>query len=43
MVTDVLRSALEPIGIELVDHLLFVDGDMVSMGQSQPYRNLTFF
>lgn len=43
MVTDVLRSSLAPIGIELVDHLVFVDGDMVSMQQSQPYRNFTFF
>ena len=30
------------IGIELVDHLVFVDGDMVSMGESRKLRGLKF-
>ena len=30
LTTDTLRGALRPIGIELIDHLVFVDGDMVS-------------
>lgn len=37
-----LRAILAPIGIELVDHLVFVDGDMVSMGESRKLRGLKF-
>ena len=33
--TDVVRAALAPRGVRLVDHLVFVDGDMVSIRQSQ--------
>ncbi len=33
--TDVVRAALAPLGVRLVDHLVFVDGDMVSIRQSQ--------
>lgn len=33
--TDVIRSVLSAVGVELIDHLVFVDGDMVSMNQSQ--------
>ena len=33
--TDVVRAALAPLGVRLVDHLVFVDGDMVSKRQSQ--------
>jgi len=33
--TDVIRSALTAVQLELVDHLIFVDGDMVSLNQSQ--------
>ena len=33
--TDTIRSALAAVGIELIDHLVFVDGDMVSLNQSQ--------
>ena len=42
LTTDVLRAALSPIGIELIDHLVFVDGDMVSMKDSKHRRNLQF-
>ncbi len=35
--TMVIRTALAGVGIELVDHLVFVDGDMVSMKDSQRY------
>lgn len=35
MVTGTLRAALAPIGIEVVDHLIFTDGDMVSLGESK--------
>ena len=42
LTTDVLRAALRPIGIELIDHLVFVDGDMVSMKDSEHRRNLQF-
>lgn len=33
--TMVIRAALAGVGVELVDHLIFVDGDMVSMKESQ--------
>ena len=33
--TDTVRNALANVGLELVDHLIFVDGDMVSLNQSQ--------
>lgn len=33
--TDVIRAALAAVQLELVDHLIFVDGDMVSLNQSQ--------
>ena len=42
LTTDTLRGALRPIGIELIDHLVFVDGDMVSMKDSKHRRNLQF-
>ena len=42
LTTDTLRAILAPIGIELVDHLVFVDGDMVSMGESRKLRGLKF-
>ena len=32
--TNVVRAALEPLGVRLIDHLVFVDGDMVSTQQS---------
>ena len=32
--TDVVRAALEPLGVHLVDHLVFVDGDLVSVRES---------
>ena len=38
LTTDVLRAALRPIGIELIDHLVFVDGDMVSLKDSEQRR-----
>ena len=38
--TMVIRSALAGVGVELVDHLIFVDGDMVSMKESQRYFEL---
>ena len=42
LTTDTLRVSLRPIGIELIDHLVFVDGDMVSMKDSKHLRNLQF-
>ena len=33
--TDTLRVALAALDLELVDHLIFVDGDMVSLNQSE--------
>ena len=38
--TMVIRTALAGVGVELVDHLVFVDGDMVSMKESQ--RHIEF-
>ena len=38
--TMVIRTALAGVGVELVDHLVFVDGDMVSMRESQRYIEL---
>ncbi len=32
--TQTMRTALAGVGIELLDHLVFVDGDMVSMRDS---------
>ena len=33
--TSVVRTALAPLGIRLVDHLVFVDGDLVSIRESE--------
>ena len=33
--TDTIRTALAAVGLELVDHLIFVDGDAISLNQSQ--------
>ena len=33
--TDTIRAALAPLGLELVDHLIFVEGDAVSLSQSE--------
>lgn len=33
--TDVIRASLVGVGLELVDHLIFVDGDVVSLNQSE--------
>jgi len=33
--TDVIRAALAPLGLELIDHIVFVDGDAVSLRQSE--------
>ena len=33
--TDVIRSALAGVGLELIDHLIFVDGDVLSLNQSE--------
>ena len=35
------RQALAPIGIHLEDHLIFVDGDMLSLKNSEHRRNLS--
>lgn len=35
--TDVVRTALEPLGVHLVDHLVFVDGDLVSIRETAAY------
>ena len=40
--TDTLRGALRPIGIELIDHLVFVDGDMVSLKDSEHLKSLQY-
>lgn len=37
-VTDTARAALAPLGIDLVDHFVFMDGEMVSMRQSEEQR-----
>ena len=29
------RSALAGVGLELIDHLIFVDGDVLSLNQSE--------
>ena len=36
--TNVIRSALAPLGVRLVDHLVFVDGDCVSSQESRQSR-----
>ncbi|MGE4276255.1 MAG: RadC family protein [Lawsonibacter sp.] len=33
--TDTIRAALAAVGLELIDHLIFVDGDVVSLNQSE--------
>ena len=33
--TDTIRQELSPMGLELIDHLVFVDGDAISMEQTQ--------
>ena len=33
--TDTVRAALGPVGLNLIDHLIFVDGDVVSLSQSE--------
>lgn len=33
--TMIIRTALAGVGVELVDHLVFVDGDMISIRESQ--------
>ena len=38
--TDTLRAILSPLSIQLVDHLVFVDGDMVSLKDSEHLRGL---
>ena len=40
--TDTLRAILGSISIQLVDHLVFVDGDMVSMKDSERWKTLEF-
>ena len=42
LTTDTLRGALRPIGIELIDHLVFVDGDMVSLKDSEHLKRLQY-
>ena len=42
LTTDPLRGALRPIGIELIDHLVFVDGDMVSLKDSEHLKSLQY-
>ena len=37
--TDTVRAALGAVGLDLVDHLIFVDGDMVSLNESECDRN----
>lgn len=36
--TDVIRTALAPLGVRLVDHLVFVDGDLVSVRETAADR-----
>ena len=33
--TNVIRNALEPLGVWLLDHLVFVDGDLVSIRETE--------
>lgn len=41
--TDTIRAALAAVGVEVVDHLIFVDGDMVSLNQSQKPNARPFY
>lgn len=36
--TDTIRAALSAVGLTLVDHLIFVDGDAISLNQSERSR-----
>ena len=38
--TNIIRAALAGVGFELVDHLIFVDGDMVSIRESKQQYTL---
>ncbi len=38
--TELMRSTLAGVGFELVDHVIFVDGDMVSIRDSQRFFEL---
>lgn len=40
--TEVVRTALAPLGVRLVDHLVFVDGDLVSVRESAADRRYGF-
>ena len=42
LATDTLRAILGSIGVDLVDHLIFVDGDMVSLQDSKRSRMMQF-
>ena len=42
MTTDVVRGALAPFGIELVDHFVFENGEVVSLADSEAHRGLEF-
>ncbi len=33
--TDTIRTSLAAVGLELIDHLIFVDGDAISLNQSE--------
>lgn len=36
--TDVIRAALAPLGVDLLDHLVFADGDLVSIRETAAAR-----
>lgn len=41
--TAVIRAALAPLGVRVLDHLIFVDGDMVSLEETAATRGATAF
>ena len=41
--TQSIRTALSSVGLELIDHLIFVDGDAVSLRESEWSRSSRIF
>ena len=41
--TDAVRAALEQVGVGMRDHLIFVDGDMVSLKQTERSRGRQYY
>ena len=43
LATDAVRNAMEQVGVILVDHLIFVDGDMVSLKQTERTQGRRYY